>query len=105
MAVCIEAEAGAALLGKIERLEGDLARMNADLLALKAEVYQRTGDNASAEKMLKEAQGLSTSVSVCCSEMPICRPTTTRSARRPSATLSSMLAATSSPTPGFGWCS
>ena len=56
------AGAGETLKG-IERLPADLAKQNSELLVLKAEVYQRTGDNEGAERVLKEAQGLASSVS------------------------------------------
>jgi tetratricopeptide (TPR) repeat protein len=51
-----DAPAASKLLDSIDRLPPELARSQSDLLALKAEVYQRNGDNAGAERVLKEAQ-------------------------------------------------
>lgn|GEM_PF-3036859 len=56
------AGAGEILKG-IERLPSELSRQQSELLVLKAEVFQKSGDNDSAERVLKEAQGLAGSVS------------------------------------------
>jgi len=58
-----DAAAAGALLGQFERLPMAMSRQNTELLVLKSEVFQRTGDNAGAERMLREAQGLAASVS------------------------------------------
>lgn len=58
-----DAQAAAAILDKITALPPDLARQGNELLVLKSEVYQKTGDNAGAERVLKEAQKNASSVS------------------------------------------
>jgi tetratricopeptide (TPR) repeat protein len=56
------AEAGKILDG-IEQLPPDMARLTSDLLVLKAQVYQKSGDNAAAETVLKNAIDAAASVS------------------------------------------
>lgn len=58
-----DAQAAAAILDKITTLPPDLSRQGNELLVLKSEVYQKTGDNAGAERVLKEAQKSASSVS------------------------------------------
>jgi tetratricopeptide (TPR) repeat protein len=58
-----DATAAAKVLESIDKLPPDLARNQSDLLALKSEVYQRAGDNAGAERMLKQAQAQAPSTS------------------------------------------
>jgi tetratricopeptide (TPR) repeat protein len=55
-------EAGT-LLDGLGSLPPELARMGPDLLVLKAEVYQRNGNNKAAEAALRDAQKQATSVS------------------------------------------
>lgn len=58
-----EVAEAAATLGGVEKLPADMARQTSDLLVLKAEVFQKSGNNAAAEGVLKEAVGLAGGVS------------------------------------------
>lgn len=58
-----DAPAAAAALDKVDRLPPELAKQTSELLVLKSEIYQMTGDNSAAERMLKEAQKLATTTS------------------------------------------